>query len=82
MLSRAQLSPTSRGIKDIPERVKKLDAYERSKAPTKMDFEAIVGKDLWMQHQVNLERVQSLMRESQVLADRINAEVANAYKKL
>ena len=82
MLSTAKLSPTARGIKDIPARVTRLEAYENSKAPTKMDFAAIVGNDVWAQHQKNLERVQSLMRESQALATNINTEVANAYKAL
>ena len=52
------------------------------KGPTKMDFAAIVGSEVWAQHQSNLERVQSLMRESQALATKINTEVANAYKAL
>ena len=82
MLSTAKLSPTARGIKDIPERIKRLEAYENSKAPTKMDFAAIVGRDVWEQHQNNLGRVQALMRESQALATKINSEVANAYKAL
>ena len=82
MLSTAKLSPTARGIEDIPERVKRLEAYENSKAPTKLDFAAIVGSEVWAQHQDNLERVQSLMRESHALATMINTEVANAYKAL
>lgn len=82
MHSNAKLSPTARGVKDIPERVKRLDAYEISKAPTKIDFSAIVGQDVWAQHQSNLERVQSLMRESQELASKINSRVASAYKVL
>lgn len=82
MLSTAKLSPTARGIKDIPARVKRLEAYENSKAPTKMEFSAIVGQEVWARHQDNLERIQSLMRESQELAAKINAEVASAYKAL
>lgn len=82
MLSNAKLSPTARGIKDIPERVNRLEAYESSTAPTKMDFAAIVGEDVWAQHQENLERVQALMRESQALAAEINAVVASAYRAL
>jgi 5-methylcytosine-specific restriction endonuclease McrA len=82
MLSTAKLSPTTRGIKDIPERVQRLEAYENLKAPTKMDFAAIAGQEVWAQHQDNLERVQSLMRESQELAAKINTEVSNAYKAL
>ena len=82
MLSTAKLSPTARGIKDIPERVKRLEAFENAKAPTRMDFAAIVGGDIWAQHQNNLERVQLIMRESQALATKINIEVANAFKAL
>jgi hypothetical protein len=47
-----------------------------------MDFSAIVGHDDWAQHQDNLERVQSLMRESQDHATKINIAVAHAYKLL
>jgi hypothetical protein len=82
MLSTAKRSPKARGVKDIHERIKRLEAYERSKTPTRMDFEAIVGQEAWAQHQDNLERVQTLMRESQELAAKINAEVANAYNAL
>lgn len=82
MLSNAKLSPTTRGIKDIQERVKRLESYENFKAPTKMDFAAIIGENVWEQHQNNLERVQVLMRESQELAAKINAGVASAYKLL
>lgn len=82
MLSTAKLSPAARGIKDISERIQRLEAYENSKDPTKMDFAAIVGQEVWARHQDNLERVQALMRESQELAAKINAEVANAYKAL
>lgn len=70
----AKLSPTARGIKNIPERVKRLEAYEYPKAQTKMDFAAIVGSDVWTQHQSNFERVQLLKRESQALATKINTE--------
>jgi hypothetical protein len=80
MLSDAKLSPTTRGIKDIAQRVKRLEAYERSKAPTKIDFADIIGEDDWSQHQKNLERVQSLLRKSQVHAVKISAKVATAYR--
>lgn len=82
VLSNAKLSPKTRGIKDIAERTKRLEAYENWGVPTQMNFEAIVGKDVWAQHQENLERVQSLMRESQELATKINTEIASAYKTL
>jgi len=46
-----------------------------------MDFEAIVGEDIWSQHQQNLERVQSLMRESQELAATINTGSTRLLQK-
>ena len=79
MLSNAKLSPTTRGIKDVTERVKRLKTYEKWGTPTQMNFESVVGKDIWAQHQANLERVQSLMRESQELASKINSKVASAH---
>jgi hypothetical protein len=47
-----------------------------------MDFEAIVGKDIWEKHWQNWERVLLLMRESQELAATINQSAAGAYKAL
>lgn len=79
-LSDAKQSPAVRGIQDIAERIKRLEIYESSKVLTKMDFAAIAGHDDWAQHQNNLEQVQLLMRKSQVLATKINAKVASAYK--
>lgn len=82
MHSSAQLSPATRGIADIAQRCTRLEAYEQSKAPTKMNFADIVGKDVWQQHQDNLNRVQALMRDSQELANQINTQVASAYKAI
>jgi hypothetical protein len=82
ILSTAKLSPTARGIKDIAERIKRLEAYENWCVPTKMDFETIVGQENWLQHWQNWERLQLLMRESQVLAAKINIAVAIAHKAL
>ena len=80
--SDAPLSPKSKGIKDLNERIKRLEAYESSASPTKMDFGEIVGKETWEQHWSNWERVQEIMKESQILAETINSKVAIAYEKL
>ena len=82
MLSAAALSPTTRGVQDVAERVKRLEAYENWHVPTKMDFEEIAGKDIWAKHWQNWERVLSLMRESQELAATINQSAAGADKAL
>jgi len=80
MLSKAKLSPTVRGIHDITNRIERLEAYERWGVPTRIDFEVIVGKELWEQHWENCEQVQKLMRKSQKLAQIINQKIAIGYK--
>lgn len=79
MASAAALSPTARGVQDVAERIRRLEAYENWCAPVKLDYEAIVGKDVWTQHWQNLERVQSLLSESQDLAEEINRRAARAF---
>ncbi len=82
ILSDAPLSPKSKGVKDLDERIDRLEAFEKWCVPTKMDFESIVGSDVWSKHWGNWEKVQELMREAQTLSEKINSEVAFAYKKL
>lgn len=80
MLSDAPLSPKTRGVKDISERMSALARYESWQEPTKMDFESIVGTETWNKHWDNWAKVQQLMKESQALAIEINHKVAEAYK--
>src|SRR3990172_13391172 len=81
ILSNAKLSPKARGIKGLDERIKRLEAYEKWGVPTQLDLEAIVGTEIWTQHWQNCERVHSIMREAQKLADEINSNIAKAYKR-
>lgn len=82
MLSKANLSPSARGVKDVATRIERLEAYEMWKEPTHLDFSEIAGKELWSKHWENWERVQAIMRESQDIAKEINRRVALAYKAL
>lgn len=79
ILSGAKLSPKSRGISDLKERIQKLRNYEQWQEPTKVDFEAIVGKQKWHAHWGNWEKVQDIMRESQKLAAEINKDIKKAF---
>jgi len=76
MLSTAKLSPKTRGIPDIEQRMQRLQNYEQWEQPTMVDFEQIVGSELWQQHWANCEKVQAMMREAQATADLIRGEVA------
>lgn len=80
MISDAPLSPKTKGVVDLNLRMQRLSDYEKWQEPTKVDFELIVGKDIWAQHWSNWEQVQSLMKHSQLLASVINNKVAAAYK--
>lgn len=71
MVSEAKLSPKSRGIGDIDERMKRLRAYEQWEQPTQIDFENVVGSELWNLHWQNCEQVQAAMRNAQLTADKI-----------
>lgn len=80
--SSAPHAPARRGIADLEARIRRLEAYERLNAPTRMEFGSIVGQETWAQHWKNCERIHDLLRESQELATKVNATVANAYKAL
>ncbi len=80
MTSSAELSPSSRGIADIAIRIEKLRAYEQWGRPTKLDFEQIVGTDVWREHWENWSKIQALMRDAQSVAQKINRTVAEAYR--
>jgi endonuclease I len=79
VLSSAKLSPKSRGIHDLADRIERLKNYENWQKPTKVDFEDIVGISKWSTHWENCEKVQKMMRESQLLATEINIDIKRAF---
>lgn len=81
MTGAARLSPKTRGIADINERIERLTAYENWKKPLKLDIPGIVGEKMWESHRVNWRRVLDLLKESQKLADKIRDAVAESVKK-
>jgi hypothetical protein len=81
MLSSAKLSPKTKGVPDLADRIRRLKKYEKWNNPTKINFEGIVGKEVMAEHWENCEKVQSIMRESQILAEEINANVAKKFNK-
>lgn len=77
MLSNASLSPKSRKVSDIENRIKRLEEYESKYTPTKIDFEKIVGKEKWKQHWNNCHILHEMMKESQKLSDEIKILIVN-----
>lgn len=72
----APLSPKTRGISDLSERVARLQKYETWREPRKIDFSAVVPPEVWRQHRENWRSVLDLLRKSQELANEIRLIVA------
>lgn len=79
MRSAARLSPTARGVADIEERILRLQEYERRGTPTRIDFEAAVGAELWERHWAHHKRLLALMREADEAAQEIRMRVREAF---
>lgn len=76
--SSARLSPATRGISGLEDRIARLQKYESWRQPRKIDFEAVAGPELWERHQRNWRDVLDRLRESQRLASEIREIVAKA----
>lgn len=72
----AKLSPKTRGIPDLTERVARLHNYEAWRQPRRIDFAAMVGPDMWQRHRKNWQEVLELLKKSQELANEIREIVA------
>lgn len=77
--SDAVLSPKSRGITNLQHRIERLSAFEQWSSPTKLDFESIVGPELWDQHWQNWDLVQESMKIAQKIASEINDKIASSF---
>jgi len=75
MLSNARWSPTSRGLEGVAERVVRLEAFERWRSPTKVDFESIVGTNDWTTYWSLCEKVNEELRQCQHVADAMRARI-------
>lgn len=80
MLSDAVLSPKTKQVRDLEEKIKRLERYESWGTPVKVDFEKIVGKYKWEQHWENCLKIHKIMQDSQELSDEIQAIVVSALK--
>ena len=72
----ARLSPKTRGISDLAERVERLNRHEVWREPRKIGFASVVGPEMWKRHRQNWTNVLQLLKESQQLASEIRIIVA------
>ncbi len=78
MFSSARLSPATRGIARLQDRADRLTAYEQWQTPTRVDFAAVVGEELWEQHWRNHAGILLAMRDAEATVELIRERVANA----
>lgn len=76
MFGDAAKSPKTRGISDIDERAARLQTYEESQAPTKLNLAQIVGAEEWHAYWVRWKDLMVQMRAATEHAARIRALVA------
>ena len=81
MMSKAKLSPRTRGVSDLDARVQRLQEYEKWREVRPINFEAIVGGDLWSEYWQTCENVISALKKSQEFADRLRTMILNSHKK-
>jgi len=80
--SDAKLSPAKRGVSGIDKKIKCLESYEKWGKTKPIDFEKLVGANLWEQHWRNCQDLHNQMKEAQKLAERIrNAILGQINKK-
>lgn len=80
MVGKAKLSPNGRGVPNIPERISRLEAYERWRAPTRVEFESIVPREAWDRYWALCEQVIEDMRRCQEVADSLRAQVIDRVR--
>lgn len=78
--SKAKLSPKTRGILDISKRIELIERYEHNNKPLELNFEEIVGKELWEQHWNNHKMLILKMVEVQEISNQIKEKIEKGYK--
>lgn len=74
----ARLSPLSRGVADLAARVARLEAFEAWGEPKLINFEALVGAELWQRHWANHAAIVDLMRNAEETAAEIRGRIAGS----
>lgn len=68
MRGSAPQSPARRGVADIEERIRRLEAFAAWRKPVCIDYAKIIAEDQWIRHNENLERVLSFLAEAEAHA--------------
>lgn len=78
MLSDARLSPKTRNIEGLEQKIANLRNYESQHSVTRIDFEAVLSDEIWEQHWKNWKALLSQMENAQMLANKIREELQHS----
>jgi hypothetical protein len=81
MHSKANRSPTGRGIVDIANRVARLELYEKWRPPTRIQFESTLRPEEWEEYWQLCENVVAELKRCQEIADSIRSRITQAISK-
>jgi hypothetical protein len=69
-------SPTKRAIPDLAGRIARLEAYEKWREPTKIDFESFLGAEAWSSYWSLWTNLNDQMSRCQAIADGLRRQIA------
>jgi len=78
MAGEAPQSPKRRKVPLFEQRISRLEAYERWRAPIFVNFETIVGSEIYAAYWQELDRVIAEFDHSQSMADSMRQVIANS----
>ena len=81
ILSNAPLSPKTRNIPNLDAIMGKLENFEKQTKPIIIDFERIVGHELWEKHWDNCVQLHNQMSECQIVSEQIREIISVALRE-
>jgi hypothetical protein len=79
MKGKSPLSPASRGVVDLAERIRRLEEFERWRPAEPIDFEKIVGKEEYSRYWELLEDIVRLLKDAQLVASDHRQRIAAVH---
>ncbi len=81
MQGSAKLSPNSRGVDNLDERIKYLERYEDWRKPTCVNYQQLVGPERWSDYMNLLDSAVSHLSKAQKVASELHGLIANELGK-
>ena len=77
MLGEAPQCPRRRNVGELESRISRLDAYERWRVPTFVDFKKLLGSQVYANYWGELDRIIGELEQSQKIADDLREKIGS-----